>query len=46
MSSKFLAVVSSGLSDLLNGKLNIIVASVNGFVPSGINIREPQTVQP
>lgn len=36
MSSKFLASVTSGLSDLFSGKLNIIVASVNGFTPAGI----------
>lgn len=36
MSSKFLASLSGGLSDLFSGKLNIIVATVNGFVPSGV----------
>lgn len=36
MSSKFLASVTSGLSDLFSGRLNIIVFSVNGFTPAGI----------
>ena len=36
MSSKFLAVVSSGLSDLFSGKLNILVATINGYIPSGV----------
>jgi hypothetical protein len=36
MSSRFLSSVASGLSDLFSGKLNIIVATINGFKPSGL----------